>query len=101
MRRLELAANLLFVFGPFATGMLILILLMPWLTILASLACFGIGLAVLVYARCDLFKRGVWFSFGPSHMNTASRKAYCQAYSFIVVAVALNLISQLTLYSSG
>ena len=101
MRRLELAANLLFVLGPYAIGMLILIFLMPSLTMLASLTSFGIGLSLLVCAKYDLFKRGIWFSFGSSRRNTASRNAYHQAYVLIAVGVALNLIALLTLHTSG
>lgn len=98
MRRLELAANILFGFGPFAIGMLLLVLLQPALTIPASFACFGIGVALLLHAKSDLFKRRIWFSFGTAHMNAASRHSYLQAYGFIVAGTALNLIGQLTFH---
>ena len=50
MRRLELTANLLLVFGPFAIGMVPLILLTHTLRTPTSQVCCAIGLVLLF--RC-------------------------------------------------
>ena len=101
MRKLELAVNLLIPIGSIAIGLLIACLLNPSLTIAASLTCFGIGLALLLHAKCGLFQRGIWFSFGPALMNAAARIAYRRAYGFLGCGVVLSLISLVTLYKIG
>ena len=98
MRRLELAINLFVVFGPSAIGLLIFVLLTPPLTAFGSFTCFGAGLALLGYAKCDMFKQRIWFSCGPSRMTRNGRTAYWQAYGFIAVGVILNLITQFVLH---
>jgi len=97
MRKLELAVNLLIPIGSLFVVLLIVCLLNPWLTIAASLTCFGVGITLLFYAKCGLFQRGIWSSFGPASMNAAARLAYRQAYKFLGCGVVLSLISLLTL----
>ncbi len=100
MRRHELTVNLLLAFGPFAVGLAALVLLTTMLTILLSLACFVTGLVLLVYAKYNLFQRGIWVSFGTAQMHVTASKAYLQAYGFIVIGVATTLIAQLTFYGA-
>ena len=94
MRRGELIANLLFVYGP-----LVMALLMGLLIVaahrpqeLACLAFYAIGYCLLVLAKVSLFRRGVWISWGPSQMSLSNRQMYVAAYGLMGIGFLLNAL---------
>lgn len=54
-------------------------------------ACFG--LLCLVIAKVSLFRRGIWFSWGPRRMSKWPARVYKCGYAFLVLGVGVTLIA--------
>ena len=91
-------ANMLFVLGPFIAAGLFLILLSPFLINSIIAGCYVLGLLLLIMAKWPLFRKNVWFSFGPQKLDSSNRKIYFQAYKILSAGVIVNIIALLTLH---
>lgn len=49
------------------------------------------GLACLIISKMSLYKRGIWFSFGPGHMTKGYAKLYKVGYFLLGVGTLLLL----------
>ncbi len=52
-----------------------------------AITTFGFG--CLVFAKVSLFRRGVWFSWGPAEMGARSRWVYRAGYVMMLLGIAM------------
>ncbi|HMK49050.1 MAG TPA: hypothetical protein VK435_03275 [Thermodesulfovibrionales bacterium] len=51
------------------------------------------GLACLIISKISLYKKGIWFSFGPGPMTKGCAKLYKIAYSLLGIGALLLIVS--------
>jgi hypothetical protein len=56
---------------------------------LTAIATGVLGVALLLFARLPLYRRGQFFSFGPRMLDAPHRKLYWRAYGLVVLSVLL------------
>jgi hypothetical protein len=96
MRKLELAANLVFL-SPFILGLVGACLFFTPLNIIVACISYLIGLHWLVQAKMSLFRQGIWFSFGPARLGSEYRRTYWTSYAFLAAGVFINIVAILVM----
>ena len=95
MRKLEFAANLVFLLPVLVTLAIVVVcacLLTHPLNILLICGCYAAGVGSLLYAKLSLFRQGIWLSFGPAQMDEEHRRSYCSGYALIVIGIVLQAL---------
>lgn len=100
MRRVELAANLIFL-SPILAAILMACVLATPLNIFVALGCYTLGLLSLVQAKLSLFRQGILVSFGPLRMAPQFRRSYWIGYAFIAVGMLINIVALLVIVRFG
>jgi hypothetical protein len=54
---------------------------------LAAVAAGVLGVGLLFFARLPLYRRGMFFSFGPRLLDARHRKLYWRAYGLVAVSI--------------
>jgi hypothetical protein len=72
--------------GPSLFGNPSIILSLPF-------ACSAAGLLLLIIAKLSLYRRGIWFSFGPKQMTRTYATLYKAGYILIGLGVLLMLLT--------
>ena len=84
-------------FGPFLLLAFYVVATTPLFVIPAISILYLIGLTLLAVSKHSLFRNGIWFSFGPSKLDTKNRRRYFNAYGIIATGMLINLTSLLFL----
>jgi hypothetical protein len=50
-----------------------------------------LGVVLLFFARLPLYKKRIFFSFGPARLDQYHRKLYRRAYSILVLSIIIDL----------
>ncbi|GAB5403923.1 MAG: hypothetical protein Aurels2KO_21540 [Aureliella sp.] len=90
MRKADSAAGLIFLMPLFAAIVTVCLLSTP-MTVFVAFTCYVLGIVSLVHAKLSLFRRGVWWSFGPSRVTPEYRRSYWSGYALIVVGILFNV----------
>ncbi len=68
----------------------------PSIIILFPFALVTVGLACLIISKISLYKKGIWFSFGPALMS----KGYAKLYKVAYVLIGLGTLILLLLFNA-
>jgi hypothetical protein len=68
----------------------------PTILIYFPYALVTIGLACLIISKVSLYKKGIWFSFGPALMS----KGYAKLYKIAYVLMGLGTLILLLLFNA-
>lgn len=64
----------------------------PSIIIMLPFVLLGAGLVCLIISKMSLYKKGIWFSFGPKLMSKGYATLYKAAYVLIGVGVLILLL---------
>jgi hypothetical protein len=88
---------LITIFAALFVGLILPLILLiarnPWPFAVGSVGVMLLGYACLVAARVSLFRRAIWFSWGPRRMSRNHARLYRTAYTMIVSGGALLLLT--------
>ena len=96
MRRAELAANLIMLFGPLVVGVAAVgVLTIRSEPVASAWLCLGLwaaGLMLLIGAKLSLVRRGAWISWGPGRLSGMLRRVYFAGYALIATGAVVCLV---------
>lgn len=85
--------QVVFVLGILATFFAPALLRGPTAIFADGIRFIGAGLACLVVSKVSLFRRGVWFSWGPRAMTKWWARLYKVGYAIIAIGIFLVLVA--------
>ncbi|HOX44461.1 MAG TPA: hypothetical protein PK668_12730 [Myxococcota bacterium] len=96
MRRGELIANGLMLFGPFILGSVGLVaaglaFALPELSLWLMTELLAVGFGLFLWARLSVLRKVGWLSVGPAGMSRGMRVAYCCGYALMALGAFLFL----------
>ncbi len=72
----------------------------PSIILMLPFALLGAGFVCLIISKLSLYKKGIWFSFGPKHMSKGYAKFYKTAYFLMGGGVLLLLLMLIAMHNT-